>query len=58
MTERVGATNRGPPYRPHCWMQLSTVDQPWHNFSKSGIGRAVGHVSPIPPLWGYLSSVR
>jgi len=55
----VGATNRGPPYGPHCWTQLSTVDQPWRGFSTSRIVRAkMDHVSPTPPLWGYFSSVR
>jgi len=46
----IGMINRGPPYRPHCCMQLSMVDQPWHNFSKSRILHAkMGHVNPTPP---------
>ena len=36
-------------------MQLSTVNQPWHNFSKSRIVHAkMGHVSPTPPPLGLL----
>ena len=48
----IGATNRGPTYRPHCWMQISTVNQPWHNFSKSRIVHGkMCHVSPtLHPL--------
>ena len=46
----IGATNKGLPHRTHCRTQLSIVNQPWHNFSKSRIVHAtMGHMSPTLP---------